>query len=196
MPDAKGTKLGPAHVCRVAPGCFGTIYGHSMCRKHYLQNRRHGNPLHAEVQAAVRNTPFGVLSSDAAYIAGLFDGEGSIYCRATRADKKPHPVLRVVVSNTFRPVLDWIQCVLKHGKIHGYPHPNRHTCYDLILCDCNAERFLHTVMPYIRIKRDRAELALAMRRTIRQHGNMAVGQDTLSERQRIETALRQGGRIA
>ena len=54
--------------------------------------------------------------SDAAYLAGLFDGEGSIYFKKTRQKKHPRPgkpihnvmVIRMEISMTDKSVLEWV----------------------------------------------------------------------------------------
>ena len=54
--------------------------------------------------------------NDAAYLAGLFDGEGSVYFKKTRQKKQQRPgkpihnvmVIRMEISMTDKSVLEWV----------------------------------------------------------------------------------------
>ena len=59
-----------------------------------------------------------ISETDAAYIAGLFDGEGSIsykqYMRKKPHNKKAYPIwqIRMEISMTDKSVLTWLHLVL------------------------------------------------------------------------------------
>ena len=63
--------------------------------------------------------------NDAAYLAGLFDGEGSVYFKKTRQKKHNRPgkpihnvmVIRMEISMTDRHVIEWVGNVLKVGQV-------------------------------------------------------------------------------
>jgi len=64
---------------------------------------------------------------DAAYIAGLFDGEGNIYYKQIMVkrgkDKKAYPTwqIRMEISMTERSIIHWIHETLAVGTFHKKP---------------------------------------------------------------------------
>ncbi|MGH8618677.1 MAG: LAGLIDADG family homing endonuclease, partial [Burkholderiales bacterium] len=59
-----------------------------------------------------------VLSpTDAAYLAGLIDGEGTI--GLTRRHRNDQRQVVVSISNTERPLLEWVLLTVGAGKITG-----------------------------------------------------------------------------
>ena len=64
---------------------------------------------------------------DAAYIAGLFDGEGSInykqYMRKRKGQEKAYPTwsIRMEISMTERSIMVWLLEVLGCGSVHKKP---------------------------------------------------------------------------
>ena len=64
---------------------------------------------------------------DAAYIAGLFDGEGNIYYKQNMVkrgkDKKAYPTwqIRMEISMTERSIIHWIHETLGVGTFHKKP---------------------------------------------------------------------------
>jgi hypothetical protein len=97
--------------------------------------------------------PVNLSDTDAAYIAGLIDGEGCI----TYREKYP----KVSIYNTSKELIEWIQKTLGLGTIHldvrrkgkerwkpcyTYGTSNFHDIYAL----------LSRVLPYLKIKREKA----------------------------------------
>lgn len=107
---------------------------------------------------------------DLIYAAGLFDGEGSI--SITRQIRKgcvsPIHTLAVRLSNTDRPTLDWM-----HETFTGNVSPNGNKpdenhkpawCWSL---DCQkAMRFLESVEPFLRIKRNQAQIGITFQQYV------------------------------
>ncbi|MFN4218196.1 MAG: LAGLIDADG family homing endonuclease [Candidatus Bipolaricaulia bacterium] len=56
-----------------------------------------------------------LTAAESAYLAGLIDGEGTI--TLARKYKGAHRHLLVSISNTERPVLEWVQRVIGAGRI-------------------------------------------------------------------------------
>ncbi len=84
-----------------------------------------------------------------AYVAGIIDGEGSIYSRR----RNPH----LSVGNTSRALIDEL------AKLGGYVHnrkPGRSLGtkpgWDWVVCGETAAIILSTCLPYLLIKRDLA----------------------------------------
>jgi len=92
-----------------------------------------------------------------AYIAGLIDGEGTI-----RVSNRGSVGLRI--SNNNLEVLQWVneQTGNRKNKIYSDKRPVRvKTCYSLQWSGRKALFILREVLPYLRIKKERAELVLA-----------------------------------
>ena len=94
-----------------------------------------------------------VKNTDYAYIAGILDGEGTISISNSQ-------YMTVRIRNTNKGVLEWIQGVTGAGKIYGDSRSKARRCYSLEMTANKAAAFLHLVLPYIRIKRKQAILAL------------------------------------
>lgn len=130
-----------------------------------------------------------ISSTDAAYAAGMLDGEGSIDMKRNR-QKLGNYNLRVAVVNTNREVLEWFQPRFG-GKVS--PHSGKEALekgwkpsWAWWLTDRkNMERFLTTVFPYLIIKRKRAQLALGyMVATETEYGKRHCRRRPLSEAER------------
>ena len=96
--------------------------------------------------------------TDLAYTAGIIDGEGciSIY----RMKVFSHLALRVSVSSTD----EWLCQFLKFsfgGHIYG-PRRRGHNkpCWEWRITSAGAGEFLRLILPYLRLKRPQAELAI------------------------------------
>ncbi len=118
-----------------------------------------------------RINPPSVSDTDAAYIAGLFDGDGMLTVIDNTA--RAH-VLAVNIGSTHLPVLEWLKFTLRFGTIHkkrcaGYPGQRKVMWYRE--ADCHAaEVFIRTVYAHLKIKRERADAALTFREDQRQRG--------------------------
>ncbi len=130
-----------------------------------------------------------------AWMAGFFDGEGSIWInkrkprRSTRG-VSPVYMLSVSVTNTmysgvecFRTYFGgYIRLVrTKHRPIYRGEAQTKH-----------AMRFLQTLLPYFQVKQKQAELAILFQKKIRPHeGNAPMPQAYLEERERIRQAIQE-----
>lgn len=103
-----------------------------------------------------------------AYIAGLLDGEGCIYISKNRPSKRTRTVnpfyrLYVVISNTHLGAMVWL-----HNQLGGSLAQQKATrtsfssnpIWNWRLSTRQAARFLEAVLPYLRIKKEQAEVAL------------------------------------
>jgi len=101
-----------------------------------------------------------------AYIAGLLDGEGYIGIRKASWKKYRHLKLLVQITNSDKEVIEWIkntsQTLVKSGFIDVLPAKNtRKARYVFKLEGMKGiKRFLQMLLPYLRIKRKQAEMAL------------------------------------
>jgi hypothetical protein len=104
--------------------------------------------------------------TDAAYLAGIIDGEGSIMVLA----KRDTCIVKVTVSNTHHPLLYWIQEVTGVGAVTAQPraNPALHRVAMYFQCYSEAaESLLRQIAPYLRIKRAQADLALSVQERLR-----------------------------
>lgn len=97
------------------------------------------------------------------WAAGLFDGEGSV------SINRPAYGLVVGIANSYRSALElfkqryagYINPITKRGQdIFHDKYKARVTCYQFIFTWDSAKAFLMAVLPYLRIKKLEAELAL------------------------------------
>jgi hypothetical protein len=101
------------------------------------------------------------------YIAGIVDGEGSIsvYQHKKRRGKEYLDYtygLHVSVTNTYKPVVDWLQKKTGLGSIGSKlrDKENYKTAYTWVLQVNQIQPFLEALLPYLIIKHAQAELML------------------------------------
>ena len=99
-----------------------------------------------------------------AYLAGLFDGEGCIYIgHPGKADNLPDGKYQLVVtlSNGHQGIIQNVQTAFGGFLQIQHVHDGRrHLGYTLHLRSRKAANFLRSVLPYLKIKRAEAILAL------------------------------------
>jgi hypothetical protein len=99
------------------------------------------------------------------YIAGLFDGEGSIILYDRGYGGRPQ--LRCTISNTFEPLMNWLKETTATGSIVRHIHPKEKGYRDSLTWQCygqNAVRFLQMTLPFLIIKKEKAEFAIETQR--------------------------------
>jgi intein/homing endonuclease len=99
---------------------------------------------------------------DAAYYAGLFDGEGCVMIKMSRCRGREYHTLRVDLSNTHLGVLEELQSVFGGSVSQG--DKRRRQCWYWHLSVNDAYRFLLTIQPFARIKAEQIVLALEFRK--------------------------------
>jgi len=90
-----------------------------------------------------------------AYLAGFFDGEGSISVTSCSTS------LKIVVTNTDRRAVNLFQKAFG-GAIHTQDRSaiNRKTCYQWYMHGKKAGYVLNALLPHLVVKKRRAEIAL------------------------------------
>lgn len=102
-----------------------------------------------------------------AYAAGLFDGEGSVSL-ARCAHRSTSLQSYTTISNTDRAVLDELQTIWGgRVRLHRRRVAHQKSVYVWVLSARSARKFLTDVYPFLRIKKQRAELFLAYGEFIR-----------------------------
>jgi hypothetical protein len=108
-------------------------------------------------------------NTELAYIAGILDGEGCISILRTRRRGMtvPTSALAVVIANSNITVLKWIRKLFGFGfgKIYAistYTNKTlRRTHYNLRFSQKQSVTLLNWLLPYLRIKKANAILAIA-----------------------------------
>jgi hypothetical protein len=99
--------------------------------------------------------------TDAAYIAGLIDGEGTV--TLGRKHRNENRQLAVTISNTERQLLDYVLSIVCAGKITTKRTAQDHhtTSYTYAVYNRQALSLLEQIHPYLRTyKYDRSTLIL------------------------------------
>jgi hypothetical protein len=107
------------------------------------------------------NTRLSLSTAQAAYIAGLIDGEGTV--TLTRKHRNEHRQVCVSISSTERGLLDFVLNATGAGKITNKSTSGRHhtPSFAYAVYNRQALALLQQTLPYlISYKRDRAELIL------------------------------------
>lgn len=94
--------------CRV-PGCseLAKVKKRQLCWAHYQYDRRHGQPEPEPIR------PLALEPTDAAWIAGILDGEGYLGIVGTTASYGP----RIAVLNTNHPMIDHLCALTGVGTV-------------------------------------------------------------------------------
>jgi hypothetical protein len=101
------------------------------------------------------------------YMAGLFDGEGSVCVDIRRMTRSA--CLRICICNRHQGILADVKETTGYGfitKVSG----KRSKCGVWIAVSIQAARFLEIVRPYLVIKSDQADLAIEFQSITKRHG--------------------------
>jgi hypothetical protein len=103
---------------------------------------------------------------DSAYAAGIFDGEGyvDIYQATTsKASKSPSFMLRVIITQKDGRIMDFLK--EKFGGSVSYIERGDNFIHRWDIRSQAAKRFLSSIFPFVRIKKEQVELALEFENT-------------------------------
>jgi hypothetical protein len=141
-------------------------------------------PFHGDIVLNVGLSP--------QYLAGLFDGEGSITIGHKRYDYRGslyhYYLFQLRISNTCRHVLELVQKIWGGNIQSSGPHRfHRKQCYYLHLSSRKALLFLEHIYPYLVIKSAVAWVAICFQRHVtlspHKHRTVPIGQYDLEARQ-------------
>ena len=124
-------------------------------------------------------------------MAGIIDGEGSIYIRSQSGRWiLGYPV--VVVVNTNPRLIDWIQS--RFGGSLSKTDPSvtnrrRKTLMQLSWTSKSMTPILEGILPYLVIKRDQAEVALAARKLVGQSGDNPLSEEVKSKKETLAEVM-------
>ncbi len=103
------------------------------------------------------------MSTQLAYIAGLFDGEGSVsrYRERRKNRKNPTWVIRCEVNMTDRAIIKWLHETLGFGSFHKKPPSKKQLGRQMQYRWCcsyrDAYKFAKLIIPYARVKRKKLQ---------------------------------------
>lgn len=133
-----------------------------------------------------------ISDTDAAYIAGLIDGEGTV--TLSRRHRNENRQVCVTISSTERPMLEYVMEVIGVGKITNKTvSSERHSpSFTYSVSNRQALHLLESVVPWLKsYKQQRAHLILSdyLRLTPR---NGKYSPKLMAERRRFESAVLAG----
>ena len=111
-----------------------------------------------------------MIEAEVAWLAGFFDGEGSVSIVKNR--KRNTAFINARIGNTCLPALERVKLISGCGAIAEQRHKNpkwRRVWYWTAACQ-QAAHFLTLVLPYLAIKREQAEIALQFQATVEKGG--------------------------
>ena len=96
---------------------------------------------------------------DLAYIAGIIDGEGYIGISARKQ-------VLVSVSNTSLWLCNYLKFSIGYGSVGVMPRytKNSSPAWHWFICSKKAMLFLELILPFLKLKRPQAELAIQVQR--------------------------------
>jgi hypothetical protein len=101
---------------------------------------------------------------EAAYLAGLIDGEGCIYISKyySKNGGRIRHSLSLIISNSSLELLENIQTVCGAGSIHQFRKSNKkwRSCYSLCFTGMTASGILLRIVPYMILKKPQALIAI------------------------------------
>jgi hypothetical protein len=131
--------------------------------------------------------------TEIAYVAGLFDGEGcvSIYYQAEPKNGKVYHNINVRLSNTHEGVLRWVQERFGGALYVNQPGGKGGHRPGFVLQWANKAipAFLEQMLPYLIIKREAAEIALAFRLLKKNPGRNGLDPSVVEKREELRQRL-------
>lgn len=100
---------------------------------------------------------------DLAYAAGIIDGEGciTIQKKKNKTDIRPHASLLVAVASTDEWLCNWLKFAFGGSACQGNTKTKAgNTVWYWQITTRQAGEFLQLILPYLKMKRPQAELAL------------------------------------
>ena len=109
-----------------------------------------------------------------AYMAGIIDGEGSIYIGNFSSNPKTgtkYYQTNIEVTNTDKPLMDWILNMFG-GRLYTYtakqlPKNSRRTVYRWIATGERVTHLAEILLPYLIVKKRQADIMILMRATFK-----------------------------
>lgn len=136
--------------------------------------------------------------NELAYLAGFFDGEGSVTihenCKQSPRGKVPNHTLQASIGNTDSRVLRWIQSVFGGAFCLRKTRPDKpqwRPVAQWTIRAASALPFLVAIRPFLRMKGDQVDIAIAYQKTKAMRGPRMVTEKDLIWRELQRQKIRQ-----
>lgn len=136
-----------------------------------------------------------ISKTDAAYIAGFFDGEGCITCVKIKSkknkNKKQSPRLRIQLAQRDPYILLKITKLLKYGRISQKKSSGNYVWY--LNSRLNLTHFIKTVLPYSVIKKKQLEVGIKFLKLLGEGcgAGYPISKSNLTKRLRLHKKLKE-----
>lgn len=132
---------------------------------------------------------------DLAYIAGFFDGEGSITIhqnwRPSPRGKSPNHTLQVSIGNTDPSILIWLHANFGGSLVSRQSRPRHRDVTQWTVRAASALPFLVAIRPFLRMKKRQADVAIEYQKTKSMRGPIRVTPEDIQWREAQRETLRQ-----
>lgn len=136
-----------------------------------------------------------LTNAELAYIAGFFDGEGSVTIhensKPSPRGKAPNHTLQVSIGNTDPVVLMWIQSIFGGGLgFRRNVRENERKFAQWVIRAASALPFLEAIRPFLRMKCDQVAIAITYQRSKSRRGPKAVTSQVIEWREAQRQTIR------
>ena len=163
------------------------------------------NRFHLRQHYEYRNSSFdtefleGLPEATKAYVAGFFDGEGTIGVRTRKRPyntTNPNHQMFISCSNTNEEVIRYLHKLFNGSFFICYDaRGKRRTCYRWGLTSRKVKQFLESIYPYLVVKKEEAAVAIALANTF-EHEGYVIPAEVIEKRNLYASELtRLKGRI-
>lgn len=136
--------------------------------------------------------------AECAFMAGIVDGEGSIYIGNFSSNPKTghkYYQTNIEVTNTNKPLMEWINNTFG-GRLSTYtpkqtPHNSRRTVYRWIATGERVTHLCEIMYPYLVAKKPQAEIMIKMRDTYMHMSGVSKGTQGIQPLDENVLAIRQ-----
>lgn len=128
------------------------------------------------------------LEKDIIYLAGLIDGEGSIFIKKAKGRKNPIHSLELEISMTHKPTIESIYKMYGFGSFRASKRKKKMShhkqAWRICFSSNDAVKVINDVLPYLRTKRGEAELALEFAKLKEKHcGRRGLSEEMMQLRE-------------
>lgn len=135
-----------------------------LTRNHELERERYRKKREAQLAARPADPVAQLSDIDAAYIAGIIDGDGCIYVTAVGPERSRTVYPSVVVAMTHLGVIKWLQerlgagTIKKHNTSTRRKNPHWKEQFRVQLVGRRAQLLCGKILPYLIVKKEQARL--------------------------------------
>ena len=130
---------------------------------------------------------------DASYIAAFVDGEGSLSLNRNHSGsgRTTSYVIRIRITNTFKPVIDWIADKIGFGSTREVKlHKNANKqAYEWYINGRRAIALLKQLYPYLIVKKAQADVLFEFSETLMPPGQNRLHQDVIEKRHQFKLRI-------